>query len=210
MALQVNREEIDEFCPKLFRVLDNLGLLPLQLWAKPNEFEKYPRLLFGSIRRYSDVEAGYKDWESRILRESPHRKEDFYLELETLRQWMLQHKGVFTEKANLQHLHTSLYARIFNYLYPRRVIVNAYCVKHQGNVEATNPEFMKKAFPSSIETEVQKLKEVYNPEWENIVKDAGASFLANMAYYRKVLSGEELVDLLREVKEQGNLEGAME
>ncbi len=60
MALQINRQELDEFCPKLFRLLDSLGLLPRQLWAKPNEFEKYPRLLLGSIQRYNDVEAGFK------------------------------------------------------------------------------------------------------------------------------------------------------
>lgn len=65
MAVKIDREVIDEFCQRLFRVLDSLGLLPRTLLAKPNEFEKYPRLLFGSIRRYNDVDAGFKEWESR-------------------------------------------------------------------------------------------------------------------------------------------------
>lgn len=206
MALQVDRERLDEFCPQLFRTLDGLGLLPPQLgWKKdksgrlqrvaPTELEKYPRLLFGSIQRYNDVEAGFKEWESRVLREvhSPSVRETRYPELEALRQWMVQHKGVFTKKPNVQHLRTSLYARVFQYLYPRRVLVNAYCVKHQGNPKAIEPEFVEKALPRSIEAEVQKLKETYNDEWATIVADAQASLIANAAYYRKVLRGEEPV-----------------
>jgi hypothetical protein len=194
VALKVDREKLGEFCPQLFRTLDGLGLLPLQLWAKPTEFEKYPRLLLGSIQRYSDVEAGFKEWESRVLRDSPYRKEDQYPDVEALRQWMNRNAELFSNKVNLQHLRTSLYARVFQYLYPRRVLVNAYCVKHQGNPDAIGPEFVEKALPGSIATEVQKLQETYGgSEWETIVANAKASLLANAAYYRKVLRGEEKI-----------------
>lgn len=193
MALSVNRQELDDFCPQLFRTLDNLGLLPLQLWAKPNEFEKYPRLLFGSVQRYNDVEAGYKEWESRVLRDAPYRKEERYPELEELRQWMAQHSDLFTSKVNIQHLRTSLYARIFQYVYPRRVLANAYCSKHQGNPEAIKESFVMQAMPESIEVEVQKLKEVYSDEWKNIIAATRVSLIANAAYYEKVLRGKEAV-----------------
>lgn len=191
MALIVDSKELDTFCLKLFRMLDKLGLLPRQLRAKPNEFEKYPRMLFGCIQRYNDVEAGFKEWESRVLRYAPYKKEEFYPELESLRRWMVQHSTVLSSKINLQHLRTSLYARIFQYLYPRRVMVNAYCVKHQGNLEATDTEFLKQAFPQSIEKEIQELKEIYDDEWQVIVSDVKAYLVANAAYYRKVLTGEE-------------------
>jgi len=125
MAVQVDRQTLDEFCPHLFRVLDGLGLLPRQLRAKPTEFEKYPRLLFGSIQRYNDVEAGFREWESRVLRAAGYRKEERYPEMEALRQWMAEHAALFTNKTNMQHLKSSLYARVFQYLYPRRVLVNA-------------------------------------------------------------------------------------
>jgi len=193
VALKVDREKLGEFCPQLFRTLDGLGLLPLQLWAKPTEFEKYPRLLLGSIQRYSDVEAGFKEWESRVLRDSPYRKEDQYPDVEALRQWMNHNAELFSNKVNLQHLRTSLYARVFQYLYPRRVLVNAYCVKHQGNPDAIGPEFVAKELPGSIATEVQKLRDTYNSEWVTIVTDAKASLLSNAAYYRKVLRGEEKI-----------------
>lgn len=191
MALKVDRKKLDEFCPQLFRTLDGLGLLPLQLWAKPTEFEKYPRLLFGSIQRYNDVEAGFKEWESRVLRDAPYRREENYPDLEALRQWMGQHAALFINKVNMQHLRTSLYARVFNYLYPRRVLINAYCVKHKGNTGAVDSDFVTKALPTSIEMEVQKLKETYSNEWTTILTDARASFIANAAYYKKVLHGEE-------------------
>jgi len=200
VALSINHKELDEFCPRLFRTLDSLGLLPLQLWAKPTEFEKYPRLLFGSIQRYGNVEAGFTEWESRVLRHAPCRKEEHYLDLEALRQWMVQYAPLFNSKPNLQHLRTSLYARVFQYLYPRRVLANAYCVKHQGNPKAIEAEFIDKTLPDSISEEVKKLREVYSDEWDSIVADAKASLVANSAYYRKVLRGEESVAPSEETK----------
>jgi hypothetical protein len=194
MALNVNRKELDEFCPRLFRTLDELGLLPLNLRkAKPNELEKYPRLLFGSIQRYNDVEAGFKEWESRVLRqdEVQYRKEERYPSLDELRRQMAQNANLFTNKTNLQHLRTSLYARVFQYLYPRRVLVNAYCVKHKGNPAAIEPEFVAGSLPGSIEIEVEKLKQTYVGEWEAIAEDARVSLIANRGYYRKVLEGKE-------------------
>jgi len=193
MAMNVNRQELDEFCPQLFRTLDGLGLLPLQLWAKPTEFEKYPRLLFGSIQRYNDVEAGFKEWESRVLRqdEVQYRKEERFPDLENLRRRMAQKANLFTSRGNLQHLRTSLYARLFQYLYPRRVLANAYCVKHKGNPAAIETEFVAEALPKSIEAEIEKLKQTYGDEWDAVVADARASLIANRGYYKKVLAGKE-------------------
>ncbi len=198
MVLSVERKELDEFCPQLFRTLDGLGLLPLQLWAKPNEFEKHPRLLFGSIQRYNDVEAGFKEWESRILRDATYRKEGHYLDLEILRQRMAQSDELFMKKANMQHLRTSLYARVFQYLYPRRVLANAFCERHKGNPAAIEPEFLAKTLPETIEADVMKLRDAYNDEWDTIIDDTRASLIANAAYYRKVLQRKESATLSQE------------
>jgi hypothetical protein len=191
-ACTVKRQQIDDFCSQLFRTLDNLGLLPRQLWAKPNEFEKYPRLLVGSVQRYNDVEAVFKEWEIRVLRqdEVQYRREERYPELEALRRWMISNSDIFLKKANQQHLRTSLYARIFQYLYPRRVLVNAYCIKHKGNVGAAQADFVTEHLPKSVDAELQKLKETYLDEWVTITADAQASFIANAAYYRRVLRGD--------------------
>lgn len=202
MAIQVDRELLDEFCPRLFRALDELGLLPRQLRAKPTEFEKYPRLLFGSIQRYNDVEAGFREWESRVLRAAEFRREEHYPELEALRQWMAEHATLFTSKTNMQHLKTSLYARVFQYLYPRRVLVNAYCVKHRGNLGALTPEFMEQELPGSVAEAVRKVQATYQTEWETIAADARRTLLDNVAYYRKVLSGKEQVETEREVSDE--------
>jgi hypothetical protein len=198
MTLQVDRKELDDFCPRLFRALDGLGLLPLHLWAKPNEFEKFSRLLFGGIQRYGDVEAGFKEWESRVLRDARYRRDEHYPKLEALRQYMTQHEQIFTRKTNLQHLRTSLYARIFQYCYPRRVMASAYCVKHQGNAQAIKPEFVEQELPRSITAEICKLQETYGAEWETIVADAKASLIANAAYYDKVLRGQAPATLSEE------------
>jgi hypothetical protein len=119
-----------------------------------------------------------------------YRREERYPELEALRRWMMSNSEIFLKKANQQHLRTSLYARIFQYLYPRRVLVNAYCVKHQGNVAAAQADFVVEQLPKSIDAELRKLKETYRDEWATITADAQASFIANAAYYRRVLRGE--------------------
>lgn len=210
MPLHVDREQLDEFCSKLFLLLDSLGLLPRKLCAKPNEFEKYPRLLLGSVQRYNDVEAGFKEWEGRVLRDAHYHKEEYYLDVESLRQWMTQHINLFTNKANMNHLRTSLYARVFQYLYPRRVLVNAYCVKYQGNVRAIEPEFVKRELPSSIAENIEKLQKAYQDEWDTIIADAQETLSANAMYYRKVLAGNEpiaptvveAIEIVSETEEQ--------
>lgn len=207
MALQIDREELDEFCPKLFHALDVLDRLPQGLsWKQdasgkrqriaPTEFEKFPRLLFGTIHRYNDVEAGFREWQSRLMRDigSPTLREKNYLELEELCNWMMHHEKVFRNKTNLQHLRTSLYARVFNYLYPRRVLANAYCQKHKGDVNAIKAEVLEHQFPSSIEQEIQKLKETYIDDWEAIVADVRSN-LTDAPYYRSVLEDRVKTDL---------------
>jgi hypothetical protein len=206
VALSVDRKELDEFCPELFRTLDGLGLLPRRLdWKRsasgklqriaPTEFEKYPRLLFGSIQRYGDVEAGFREWESRVLRDvgSPSVREAHYSDLESLRQWLIQHRDKFAKKANMQHLRASLYARVFQYLYPRRVLANVFCEEHKGNPEAIESGYVAEALSESIGADITKLRDTYSDDWETIVADTRASLIANAAYYRKVLREEEPV-----------------
>ncbi|AEJ60971.1 hypothetical protein Spith_0692 [Spirochaeta thermophila DSM 6578] len=223
MAVQIERGLADEFCPRLFRVLDELGLLPRQLRAKPTEFEKYPRLLFGSIQRYNDVDAGFREWESRILRVAEFRREERYPDLEELRRWMNDQADFFTNKANMQHLRTSLLSRVFQYLYPRRVLANAFCQQYKGNKEAIAKfqavtsakdaserearrqdleEWFRENLPSSIEASVQKLKELYNDdEWQVIADDACKSLSTNVHYYLKVLTGKEPLEAEPEPEE---------
>ena len=200
MALQIDREKLDEFCSKLFRLLDSFGHLPRSLRAKPNEFEKYPRSLFGKIQRNQDsegnrdVEAGFREWENTVLRRSPYQQEEDYLEIEDLRAWMVGNQEVFTKSANMQHLKSSLYARVFQYVYPRRILENTYCQKHKGNVEAIETDVLYQQFPTSIELEIQKLKETYADDWESIVADVRNTFMTKVNYYRRVLRDEIKTD----------------
>jgi len=90
----------------------------------------------------------------------------------------------------MQHLHTSLYARVFQYAYPRRVLAIAYCEKHKGELNALGEEVLAEQFPSSIVPAVQKIKETYHANWDTIVADTRSSLLANAAYYKKILKGE--------------------
>ena len=90
----------------------------------------------------------------------------------------------------MQHLNTSLYARVFQYVYPRRVLANAYCEKHKGKLNALEEEMLTEQLPVSVVPAVQKIKQTYHADWDTIVADTQASLLANIAWYRKVLMGE--------------------
>ena len=70
------------FAYNYFPYVRCLRSVTTSIMGKPTEFEKYPRMLFSSIQRYGSVEAGFKEWETRILRDAPYRKEDYYLDLE--------------------------------------------------------------------------------------------------------------------------------
>ena len=137
-----------------------------------------------------DSESG----ENTVLRRSPYQREEDYFEIEDLRTWLIGNREVFTKAANMQHLKSSLYARVFQYVYPRRVLANTYCQKHKGKVEAIKAEVLNQQFPTSIEPEIQRLKETYADDWETIVADVRNNFMTKANYYHKVLRGEIITD----------------
>ena len=76
MPRQVDTAQLGEFCELIFRALDRLGgdLLPLFLSDRPTSYEKYPRLLLGHIQYYGNVEAGFEEWKSKVLRDASERR----------------------------------------------------------------------------------------------------------------------------------------
>jgi hypothetical protein len=54
--------------------------------------------------------------------------------------------------------------------------------------------------------DVQKLQETFRDEWESIIADAKESLLANAAYYKKVLRGEEPIISTEEVEKENEEE----
>ena len=182
------------FVQSYFGYLTALDIYLFHLEQNRMSLKSIPRKLFGCIQGKRDVEgnldvrAGFREWENSVLRRSPYRQEEDYLDyIENLRAWMTSNQDVFAKSANLQHLKSSLYARAFQYVYPRRVLANAYCEKHKGNVEAISAEILERQFPSSVELEVAKLKETYTAEWQDIVTDVRNNFIAKAKLYRSVL-----------------------
>lgn len=69
-----DEELVSAFTYKIFRLLDLLGHFPMSLRggeATPSRLEKYPRLLFGYLQRYPDPVMAFKEWESKMLRDTP-------------------------------------------------------------------------------------------------------------------------------------------
>jgi hypothetical protein len=214
MPRQVNTAELDEFCGLLFRALDRLGgkrdrdLLPLFLGgrdATPTAFEKYPRLLLGHIRYYDNVEAGFEEWKSKVLRDaSDRRREEEFPELLALKAWLLEHRSLFEgRKDNLNHLKRSLYARSYEYLYPRRLLTGAYAEANRGNPDALEEDTIRANFRRVVEPHIAKLKEVYGEgeRLERIVAEAQEFLVANRQRYRWKMRAMETAATTEEVPE---------
>jgi len=207
MPRQVNTAELDEFCGLLFRTLDHLGgdLLPLFLSERPTSYEKYPRLLLGHIRYYDNVEAGFEEWKSKVLRDaSDYRREEEFPELLALKKWLLDHRSLFEgRKDNLNHLKRSLYARVYEYLYPRRLLTGAYAEANRGNPEALEETAIRASFRRVVQPHIAKLAEVYG-EGERltaIVAEAQEFLIANRQRYRWKLREMEAVEASEETPE---------
>ncbi len=189
MPRQVNTAELDEFCQLLFRSLDRLGgdLLPLFLSERPTSFEKYPRLLLGHIHYHEDVEAGFEEWKSKVLRDaSDYRKEEEFPELLALKKWLLDHRHLFEgRKDNLNHLKRSLYARAYEYLYPRRLLTGTYAEVNRGNPDALKEDVIRANFRRTVQPQITKLAEVYDEDQlETIIAEAEEFLIANRTRYR--------------------------
>lgn len=200
MPRQVNTTELDEFCQLLFRTLDRLGgdLLPLFLSERPTAYEKYPRLLLGCIRYYDDVEAGFEEWKSKVLRDaSDYRREEEFPELLALKKWLLEHRSLFEgRKDNLNHLKRSLYARVYEYLYPRRLLTGAYAEANRGNPDALEEDAIRANFREVVRPHIAKLAQVYGEgeRLQTIVTEAEEFLLANRQRYRWKLREMEAME----------------
>ncbi|ACX52863.1 hypothetical protein Adeg_1774 [Ammonifex degensii KC4] len=189
MHRQVDTAALDEFCHILFRTLDRLGgdLLPLSLSERPTAFEKYPRLLLGSIAYHNNVEAGFEEWKNKVLRDaSDYRRQQEFPELLTLKKWLLEHRNLFEgRKNNLNHLKRSLYARVYEYLYPRRLLSGAYAEANRGRPEALEEDAIRSNFRQTVQPQIERLREVYGEEKiEAILLEAEEFLVANRHRYR--------------------------
>jgi hypothetical protein len=200
MPRQVNTTELDEFCQLLFRTLDRLGgdLLPLFLSERPTAYEKYPRLLLGHIQYYNDVEAGFEEWKSKVLRDaSDRRREEEFPELLALKRWLLDHRDLFEgRKDNINHLKRSLYARVYEYLYPRRLLTGAYAEANRGKPDALEEGAIRANFRKVVQPYVDKLAEVYGggERLAVIVAEAEEFLTANRQRYRWKLREMEAIE----------------
>lgn len=207
MSRQVNTAELDEFCGLLFRALDRLGgdLLPLFLSERPTSYEKYPRLLLGHIRYYDNVEAGFEEWKSKVLRDaSDYRREEEFPELLALKKWLLEHRSLFEgRKDNLNHLKRSLYARAYEYLYPRRLLTGAYAEANRGKPDALEEPAIRANFRRMVQPHIDTLAKIYGESGrlETIVAEAKEFLIANRQRYRWKLREMEAAEAPDETSE---------
>lgn len=221
---KIDEQKVSEFTNLLFAVLDELQLFPISLVdreATPTRLEKYPRLLFGYFRRYENVEAAVEEWKSKILRVVKYQqlRENIFPALEKLKTWCISNRELFEgNKITLQHLRGSLFARVYQYLYPKRMISKALAIYFHKNSDLdknVSDEELSKAvgeivksdesfFPIIMElesAELEKLKEAYLSEWQARIKDARRFFLSNIRYYCKIVKGEKSIEEALETEE---------
>ena len=118
---------------------------------------------------------------------SDRRREEEFPELLALKKWLLEHRSLFEgRKDNLNHLKRSLYARAYEYLYPRRLLTDAYAEANRGNPDALEEATIRTNFRQVVQPHIAKLAEVYGEgeRLQSIVAEAEEFLIANRQRYR--------------------------
>ncbi|MBC7345663.1 MAG: hypothetical protein H5U03_09640, partial [Clostridia bacterium] len=139
-----------------------------------------------------------EEWKSKVLRDaSDYRREQEFPELLALKKWLLDHRGLFEgRKDNLNHLKRSLYARAYEYLYPRRLLTGAYAEANRGNPNALEEDAIRANFRGVVQPYIAKLAQVYGEgeRLQTIVTEAEEFLLANRQRYRWKLREMEAME----------------
>ena len=188
MPKNIDVEKLDAFCDHLFRALDHADLFRIRLGEAAHAFEKYPRLLVGSLGLYENVEIGFSEWNTKASRGvNQQKRESVYPYFHVLRNWLVapENRRLFEipehRKDTLNHLKRSLYGRIYAWLYPRRRLTTAYAQEHVGNQGQFEPEAIERDFNTTIQSTQQELGDVVS---ESVVEDAREFLIAHRHYYR--------------------------
>ena len=198
MPKNIDVEKLDAFCDHLFRALDHADLFPIRLGEAAHAFEKYPRLLVGSLGRYEKVEIGFSEWNTKASRGvNQQKRESVYPYFHTLRNWLVvsENRKFFETEAHrkdtLNHLKRSLYGRVYAWLYPRRRLTVAYAQAHVGNQAQFEPETIERDFKITIQSTQQELGDVVS---NTVIKDAREFLIAKRSYYRSWKPNQESMD----------------
>ena len=177
--------------------------------------EKYPRLLFSYLQRYEDPVVAYKEWESKVLRDTPKddlnfKKIDVLPHGQKILKWLSSNNYYFlgtNKKIFIQHLRGSLYARIFAYLYPRRKICFAVAQYLHVQNQQTMPSGEEFKNLATTLPELNEVRSIVDNEWPVILADAHHNFNQFSAYYQKIILGKsqgEKRDLEEEIYDDLN------
>jgi len=122
-----------------------------------------------------------------VLRDSnDYRRDEEYPELLALKKWMIENRALFeNRKDNLNHLKRSLYARAYEYLYPRRLLTGAYAEANRGNPEALEEDAIKSGFRSGVSPHIDRLAAVYgdSEKLQRILDESEEFLIANRKRY---------------------------
>lgn len=175
---------LDEFFMILCHTLDRLGddLLPFSLREKSTAFEKYPRMLIEAILRYGNVETGFNEWASKILRDAnEYQRDEGFPALLSIKDWLVAHRELLEgHKRALNYLRRSLLFQTYQYLAPRRQLVMSYADAMRGNAEALKEEAIRTLFSEVVSGEIEALIQVYGEgeRLQAIVADAQEFLIA--------------------------------
>src|SRR5690606_32222899 len=143
------------------------------------------------------------EWKSKVLRDANgYRREEEFPELLALKKWLLDHRSLFEDrKDNINHLKRSLYARAYEYLYPRRLLSGTYAEANRGNPAALEEDTIRASFRRVVQPQITKLAQVYSDgeRIEMIVREAEEFLITNRYRYRWKLRETEASGTLEEV-----------
>jgi hypothetical protein len=116
----IDIEFVQNLSYKLFDTLNRLHIIGAGLSENPATYEKYPRLLNRHIKKYGNVESGYRSWESKLLHDVEIGKSDAKAALEELSTYILSNEEKVEE--NIDYMARTSLSWAFDYIYPFKQI----------------------------------------------------------------------------------------
>jgi len=163
---------------KLFDTLNRLNIIGAGLSENPATYEKYPRLLNRHIKKYGDVESGYRSWESKLLHDVEISKEDAKTALEELSTFILDNEQKVDD--NIDYLARTSLSWAFDYIYPFKEIGEELRGQDLPEDASQVKEMIREQVANNL---VSKVKE------RQQLDDAVSFLIRNKAYFKEDRGG---------------------
>ena len=179
-----NVEFIESLAEKTFDTLDKLCILPLSIFKSPTEYERYPRLLSEFLLRRKEVKLAFKEWETKVLRDSKVSKDTALSVLKDYEKFLFNNSQKVME--NFDSFSRTSYSWALEYISERKIVGEEF--RKAGDIPKKNvTEVCQKLSTDEAIKEVRKIIKDIIPKGlsEDKVSENIRFLIRHLSYFAK-------------------------